>query len=258
MISRMVRGSRGDRAALRVSEPQAIILALVLAGVAAFGWLASPFGLAVAVGLQLIVGGLGAVWLLGPVRVGLGFARYATLAAAGVGATLFGRILYEQTGLLLSPVAALLLWGVMATELDVGERRRAGLALDLMLVGIVFTGAAGVQHLVAADAWPPGLILLAIIVSIPILRAAEARGASGVEAVGQAALHVLGVAQAAAALALLRPPGVLGAALVALAYHAWGSAASALEDGEPGWRVGIEVGALALMGVVLAILVATR
>jgi hypothetical protein len=45
---------------------------------------------------------------------------------------------------------------------------------------------------------------------------------------------------------------------VALAYHAWGSAASALEEGETGWRVAIEVGALALMGLVLAVLVAAR
>ena len=258
MISRMIRGSAGQRAMPRVGEPATIALAVTLAAVAAFGWLASPLGLAVAVGLELILGGFGAVWFLGPVRVGLGFARYGTLAAAGVAATLFGRILFAQTGLLLSPVAALLLWGVLLTELEVGRRGRAGLAVDLMLVGIVFAGAAGVQRLVAADAWPPGLVLLALLLSIPVLRAAEARGVSGVRAVGETALHLLAVCQVAAALTLLHPPGVLGAALVALAYHAWGSAASALEDGEAGWRVALEVGALALMGLVLALLVAAR
>jgi len=254
----MIRGSREGGGLLRVVEPRPILLSVVLAAVAAFGWLASPLGLGVAVGLQLVIGGIGAVWLLGPVRIGLGFARYATLAAAGVAATLFGRVLFDQTGLLLSPVAALLLWGVVAAELDVGERGRAGLAIDLMLVGMVFAGAAGVQRLVAVNAWPPGLILLSILLAIPILRAAEARGASGIQAVGETALHLLAVAQVAAALTLLRPPGVLGAALVALAYHAWGSAASALEEGETGWRVAIEVGALALMGLVLAVLVAAR
>lgn len=257
MISRMVRRTRPDTLP-GVMQPAPILLALALAGIAAFGWLAEPLGLAIAVGLELIVGGLGVVWLLGPARPGLGFARYATLAVAGVAATLFGRILFAQTGLLLSPVAALLLWGVLAAELDAGERNRAGLAVDLALVGIVFAAAAGVERLVAAESWPPGLILLAVLLSVPILRAAEARGASGVRAVGETTLHLLAVTQVAAALVLLRPPGVLGAALVALAYHAWGSAASALEDGESGWRVALEVGALALMGLLLAVLVAAR
>jgi hypothetical protein len=130
--------------------------------------------------------------------------------------------------------------------------------VDLTLIGIVFAGAAGLSRLIPADAWPPGLLLLLVLAATPVLRAAEARGASGVRAVGQAGLHLLALAQVAAALALLRPPGVVGAALLALAFHAWGGAATALEDGEPGWRVGIEFGALGLMGVVLALLLQSR
>jgi len=254
MITRYLRGAGSTRALAPPGQAESIALAIVLAAVAAFGWVASPLGVALAVALQLAIGGFGGVWIVGPVQAKLGFARYATLALAGVAITLFGRVLVDRTGLLLAPVAAVLLWITMWAELEAGRRGRATLPLDLTLIGIVFAGSAGLTHLVPADAWPPVLLLVLVVASVPVLRAAEARGASGVWAVGQAALHLLAIAQVAAALALLRPPGVVGAALLALAFHAWGGAATALEDGEPGWRVGIEFGALALMGVVLALL----
>jgi hypothetical protein len=257
MISRRLRGSQREAGIARIEHPEAIALAMALAAVAAFGWLASPFGLAVAVGLELAIGGLGAVWVLGPARAGLGLARYATLATAGVALTLFGRLLVDRAGLLMAPPAALLLWIALWAELDAARTGHVGLTVDLVGVGTVFAAASGVGALVDADAWPPGLILLSLLLVAPILRAAEARGTGGVWAVGQATLHLLAVAQVAAALALLRPPVILGGALVALTYHAWDSAASALEDGEAGWRVALEIGALGLMGLVLAFLVAT-
>jgi len=176
---------------------------------------------------------------------------------AGVAVTLFGRLLVERAGLALSPVAALLLWTVLWAELAADRNGRVGLAVDLVLVVSVFAATAGVNQLVPGDAWPPGVALLALLLAPLVLRAAEARGNGGVWAVGQTVLHLLAVAQVAAALALLRPPLVLGAALVALAYHAWGSAASGLDEGEAGWRVALEIGALGLMGLVLAFLVAS-
>jgi len=258
MITRRVQETGPARSVAPAGQPEPIVLAVVLAAVAAFGWVASPLGVAVAVALELAIGGFGAVWIIGSVRARLGFARYATLALAGVAITLFGRLVVDRTGLLLVPLAAVLLWIALWAELETQRRGRATLFLDLTLIGIIFAGSAGLSRLIPADAWPPGLILLLILAATPVLRAAEARGASGVRAVGQAALHLLALGQVAAALALLRPPGVVGAALVALAFHAWGGAATALDDGEPGWRVAVEFGALALMGVVLALLLQSR
>ena len=255
MISRLLRRPGAERALERIEHPEAIGLAVALAALAAVGWLSSVFWLTVAIGIQLAVAGLGAVWILGPARLGLGFARYASLASASVALTLFGRLLVDRGGLLLSPIAAVLLWVVVWGELDADRRDRPGVLIDLALVGTVFAAAAGVQRLVPADAWPPGLVLIVLLTLVPALRAAEARGRSGVEAVGHTLLHLLAVAQVAAALALLQPPGVVGAALIALTFHAWGGAATALESGEPSWRIAIEFGALALMGLVLALLV---
>jgi hypothetical protein len=104
------------------------------------------------------------------------------------------------------------------------------------------------------NAWPPGLIPLLLIVAVPALRAAEARGRSGIEAVGQAALQLVAIAQVAAAVGLLRLPGVVGAAVIGLAFHAWAGAAEALDDGASGRSVIIEFGALAALGLVVALL----
>jgi hypothetical protein len=237
----------------RVRHPEAILVATVMAGIAAAGWLLAPFWLAVAIGAQMAVGGIAAVWLIGPVRTELGFARYATLASAGVALTLFGRLLVPATGIAPVPVAALLLWGVIRLELDLASGgRRVG--LDLALVGIVFAAAAGIGALIPQDAWPPALIPLLVIASVPALRAAEARGRSGIEAVGHASLHLVASAQVAAAVALLQLPGVVGAAVVALGFHAWGGAAEALDEGASARSVILEFGALAILGLVVAIL----
>ena len=237
----------------RIRHPEAILISILMAVVASFGWVVSPFWLAVAVAAQLAVGGLGAVWLIGPAQTELGFARYATLASAGVALTLFGRLLVPAVGLAPAPLAAVLLWGVIRLELDLAKGgRRDG--LDLALVGIVFAAAAGIGGLVPREAWPPALIPLLLLCSVPALRAAEARGRTGIEAVGQATLHLVAVAQIAAAVSLLRLPGVVGAAVIALGFHAWGGAAEALDDGASARSVILEFGALAVLGMVVAIL----
>jgi hypothetical protein len=152
-----------------------------------------------------------------------------------------------------APVAAVLLWAVIRLELELGGGgRRVG--LDLALVGIVFAAAAGVSALVPRSAWPPALVPLLLISTIPALRAAEARGRSGIEAVGQAALHLVALGQIAAAVALLRLPGVVGAAVIALGFHAWAGAAEALDEGASARSVILEFGALAVLGVVVAIM----
>ncbi|HTE66497.1 MAG TPA: hypothetical protein VK736_09595 [Candidatus Binatia bacterium] len=254
MIARLLRGPAAGRALSRLEHPEAIALAVFLAIVAAFGWLASPFWLAVAIGVQLAVGGLGAVWLIGPLQPGLGFARYATFASAAVALTLFGRLLMPNAGLLLAPVAALLLWAVLRIELEVNRTRESSVVLDLALVAIVFATTAGIGGMVPRDAWPPGLILVLLAAAIPAMRAAEARGRSGAEAVGQAVLHLIAIGQVGTALMLLRLPGVVGAAILALAFHAWSGAAEALDGGASARSVLIEFGALAVLGVVVALL----
>lgn len=254
MIARLLRRPAAGRALSRFEHPEAVALAVFLAVVAAVGWLASPFWLAVAIGAQLAVGGLGAVWLIGPWQPGLGFARYATLASAAVALTLFGRLLMPSAGLLLAPLAAFLLWAVLRIELEVNRTRESSVVLDLALVAIVFATTAGIGGMVPRDSWPPGLILVLLGAVIPAWRAAEARGRNGVEAVGQALLHLVAVGQVATALTLLRLPGVVGAAILALAFHAWSGAAEALDGGASARSVLIEFGALAVLGVVVALL----
>ena len=58
-----------SRILARVSHPEAILVATVMAAIAAAGWLLAPFWLAVAIAAQMVVGGIAAVWLIGPVRV---------------------------------------------------------------------------------------------------------------------------------------------------------------------------------------------
>jgi hypothetical protein len=254
VIVRMLRRPAAGRALSRLEHPEAVVLAISLAVGAAVGWLASPFWLAVAIGLELIVGGLGAVWLIGPAQAGLGLARYATLATAAVGLTLFGRLLMPSAGLLLAPVAAFLLWAIIRVELEVNRTGHAGVVLDLALVAIVFSMAAGVGVLVPHEAWPPGLLLVLLGCAVPVLRAAESRGRGGAQAMGQGILHLVALAQVGAALILLQLPGVVGAAILALAFHAWGGAAEALDGGASARSVAIEFGALAVLGVVVALL----
>ncbi|HEX5396769.1 MAG TPA: hypothetical protein VFX74_06705, partial [Candidatus Limnocylindria bacterium] len=93
-----------------------------------------------------------------------------------------------------------------------------------------------------------------VVVLVLGVRAAEARGVSGIEAIGQALLHVLAVGQAGAAVALLQLPGVAGPAVVALAFYAWGGAVEAREEGASLRSVALEFGAIALLGVIVAFL----
>jgi hypothetical protein len=253
VIARLRLGRRAAPAA-GVERPWTIVLAIALAAIAAAGWLTSPFGLAVAVGLELVVGGLGAVALMGPWRQELGLARYTTLAIGGVAATLVGRMIPGGVSLLLVPFAAILLWAVLWLELR-GEQvaiERTG--LDLALTGTIFAATAGINTLFGSTAWPPPVGLVALLGFVLGLRSAESRHRGGVEAVGQALLHGLAVGQVALAVSLLGLPGLVGPAVVALAFYAWGGAAEALGDGASGRSVAIEFGSLALLGLLVALL----
>ena len=238
----------------RLERSEAVMLAVLLAGLAVYGWIAPPFWVAVAIGGQLAIGGMGAVLVIGPVRARYGFARYATFAVAAVAATLLGRQLTPVAQLAGGPLVALLLFGVLWFELRLPEGHSPRLAVDLTLVGIVFAAAAGVAATLPASSWPPAVLLVAIAAAVPALRAAELRGRFGVQAVGQAALHLLAIAQLGASLALLHLPGVVGSAVLALGFHAWAGAAEALDNGARGRAVIIEFGSLALLGLLVALL----
>lgn len=256
MIARMLSGRRVPAALQRVDRPQAIALSVVLAVTAAIGWLASPFVLAVAVAVQLALGGLGAVALMGPSRPGLGIGRYTTLALAGVSATLAGRLIPGGVSLLFVPLLAVLLWAVLWLELKGSFETSERTALDLVLTGILFAAAAGIGGLLGNSAWPPPLILVLVIGLVLALRSAEARGEGGLQAVGQALLHDLAIGQIAIAVVVLRIPGLVGPALVALAFYVWGGAADALGGGSSPRSVAFEFGSLALLGLVVALLMA--
>jgi predicted membrane channel-forming protein YqfA (hemolysin III family) len=238
----------------RIERPEAVVLALVLTGLVVYGWFAPPFWLAVAIAGQLAIGGMGAVWVIGPVRSRFGFARYATLAVAGVALTLLGQMLNSTAQLVAAPIVAILLFGVLWFELRLPEGRAPRLSIDLTLVGIVFAAAAGIAATFPTASWPPAVLLVVIAAAVPALRAAELRGRYGVEAVGQAALHLLAIAQLGASLALLHLPGVVGSAVLALGFHAWAGAAEALDNGARARAVAVEFGSLALLGLLVALL----
>lgn len=238
----------------RIERPDAIGLAVLMAGLVVYGWFAPAFWLAVAIAGQLAIGGMGAVWIIGPVRSRFGFARYATFPVAAVALTLLGQMLNPTAQLLGAPVAALLLFGVLWSELRLPDGRSPRLSIDLMLVGIVFAAAAGIAAAFPAASWPPAVLLVVVAAAVPALRAAELRGRYGVEAVGQAALHLLAIAQFGASLALLHLPGVVGSAVLALGFHAWAGAAEALDSGAHTRAVAIEFGSLALLGLLVALL----
>jgi hypothetical protein len=250
-------GARRERLATvrrRIEHPEAILLAMVVAGLAVAGWLLPPFWMAVAIAAQLVIGGLGAVWVIGPIQVKFGFARYGTFAVAGVAFTLLGRLLSPVAQIAAAPIVALLLFAVLWLEIRLPQERAPRLAVDLSLVAIVFAAAAGVAATFPTSAWPPTVVLVVIAAAIPAMRAAELRGRSGVEAVGQAVLQLLAIAQLGVGLALLHLPGVVGAAVLALGFHAWAGAAEALDRGARTRAVLIEFGSLALLGVLVALL----
>lgn len=238
----------------RIDRPAAVLIAVLQAGVAAAGWFAEPVWLAVAIAGQLALGGLAAVYVIGPARTELGLARYAMPSVAGIAATVFGRLIPGGLSLLLVPIVAVLLWAITYLELRI-ERGTGGRTIgDLLLTAIVFASAAGLLALFGITTWPTPLILVAGM-SLPVaLRAAEARGALGVEAVGQALLHVLVVVQVGLATALLDLPLSVTAAIIALAFYAWAGAADALRGESSGRAVAIEFGSLMLLGLVVGLL----
>jgi hypothetical protein len=238
----------------RIDRPETIVLALLMGGLVAAGWFASAFWLAVAIAAQLAIGGMGAVWVIGPVRSRFGFARYATFPVAAVALTLLGLMLSPLARLVGAPVAALLLFGVLWAEVRLPDGRSPRLSIDLTLVGIVFAAAAGIAAAFPTASWPPAVLLVVLAAAVPALRAAELRGRYGVEAVGQAALHLLAVAQLGASIALLHLPGVVGSAVLALGFHAWAGAAEALDNGARARAVAVEFGSLALLGLLVALL----
>ena len=252
---RLVRRPLAWSVISRVERPEGVVLAMVMAGVAAAGWYGgSTFWLIVAVAAQLVLGGLGAVWIIGPATARLGFARYATLAAAGVSITLFGHLATASIGLLMAPIAAVLLWTVLWLELHANRTGSGGLGLELTMIGMAFAAAAGLLSLTGPPGWELGIGLTLAVITVPALRTAEGRGRFGAHAVGQALLHLLAVAQVATVVTLLSIPAVVGAALIALAFHAWSGAAEALEEGSSVRGVAVEFGALAVLGVVVALL----
>lgn len=255
MISRLFGDRRKLAVLRRIDRPAAVMLAAAQALVAAVGWFSDPIWLSVAVAVQLALGGIGAVRVIGPARGELGLARYAIPATAGIAATLFGRLIPGGVSLLLVPVVGVILWSVTYLEMRI-ERGTGGRTLgDLQLTAIAFAGSAGLLALFGTQTWPTPLILV-VILALPLAqRAAEARGTLGAEAVGQALLHVLVVAQVGAGAVLLDLPLIVTAALLALAFYTWAGAVDALGGGASGRSVAVEFGALVLLGLVVGLFV---
>jgi len=245
--SRLAATRRADRLG-------AVVIAVVQAAVAAAGWLVDPVWLAVAVAAQLLLGGLAAVYVIGPMKHELGLARYAMPSAAGIAATLFGRLLPPGLSLLLVPLVAVLLWAVTYLELRI-ERGTGGRTIhDLLMMAIVFSATAGLVTLFGPRAWPTPMIVVGVI-GLPVaMRSAEARGVLGVEAVGQALLHVLAMVQVGVGAALLNVPPTVLAGLVGLTFYAWAGAVDAIRGEATGRSVAIEYGSLLLIGLVVGLL----
>ncbi|MGH2356384.1 MAG: hypothetical protein ACRDGJ_00040, partial [Candidatus Limnocylindria bacterium] len=189
-----------------------------------------------------------------PAQVGAGLTRYAMPATAGVAATLFGRLLEGGVALLLIPLVVILLWTVLYVELRTSRLEGGRTIQELLLTAILFAGSAGIVTLLDPSPWPVALGPLAALGLVVSLRSAEARGPDGAHAVGQALLHLLAVLQVGAAVALLELPGLVAPAIIGLAFYAWGGAVDALRGGATGRSVAIEFGALAALGVAVALL----
>jgi hypothetical protein len=254
VITRVLGDRRGAAVLRRIDRPGVLVLAVLLAALATVAWLASPLWMAFAIGGQLLVGGLGTVRLLGPAQPGIGYARYAVPTLGAVALSLFGRILPGGVVLLFAPFAAILIWSILWLELRASRGIPARTLLDLALVSILFASASGIIVFAGRGGWPPPIALTLPIVLILAVRAAEARGRTGVAGIGQGLLHTLAVAQVGVAAVLLDLPGVVAPALGALAFHAWSGAAEALEEGASGRAVLVEFGSLAILGIVVAVL----
>lgn len=254
MINRLFADRRRLAATRRADRLGAVLIALVQAGVAAAGWLAEPVWVAVAVAVQLGLGGVASVYVIGPARHELGLARYAMPSVAGIAATLFGRLIPGGLSLLLVPFVAVLLWAVTYIELRL-ERGTGGRTVhDVLLMAVIFSGSAGLLALFGPQAWPTPIVLVAVLAFPVAMRSAETRGTLGVEAVGQAILHVLVVAQVGIAAVLLNLVPTLLAALMALAFYVWNGAVDALRGDRSGRSVAVEFGSLALVGIIVGLL----
>lgn len=254
MISRLFADRRRLASLRRIDRPAAVLLAILQALVAAAGWFADPIWLAVTIAGQLGLGGLVAVYVIGPARSDLGFARYAMPSVAGIAATLFGRLIPGGLSLLLVPILAVLLWSITYLELRLERGTGGGTVRLLLLTTIVFAAAAGILALFGAQAWPTPLVVVALL-AVPVgMRVAEGRGLTGVEAVGQALLHVLVVMQVGAAVVLLNLPLSVMAALMALAFYMWAGVVDLLSGNASGRAVVGEYGALLLLGLAIGLL----
>jgi hypothetical protein len=253
MITRLFGDRRRLAVLRRIDRPGAAILAVVQAIVAAVGWFAEPLWLAVAVAAQLALGGIGAVRLIGPARADLGLARYMIPATAGIAATLFGRLIPGGLSLLLVPIVGVMLWSVTYLELR-AERGTGGRTLgDLILMAVVFSGAAGLLALFGPQAWPTPILLVGLLAIPAAYRASEARGTMGAEGFGQGLLQVLAVLQVGVAAVLLNLTVVVTAALMALTFYTWGGAVDALRGGASGRSVAAEFGALMMVGLIVGL-----
>jgi hypothetical protein len=255
VISRVFGDRRRIAALRRIDRPAAALLAVLQAVVAAAGWLLNePVWLAVVIALQLVLGSIGAVWVMGPAHGHLGLARYAVPAMAGIAATLFGRLIPGGLAILLVPIVAVLLWSVTYLELR-AERGAGGRTMrDLLLTLIVFGGVAGIFGLFGLRTWPTPLGLVALLVLPAAIRSSELRGAIGAEGVGQGLVHVLAVVQVGAAALLLNLSIVATSALIALTFYTWAGAADALGQGSSGRSVAVEFGVLVLIGLVVGLI----
>jgi hypothetical protein len=244
---RFLRTSRvmGSRAIRRAGP---VLLPLLMAALVAAGWSVDLVALAGVIALELALAGLGTAALLGAARPNSGYARYAIFAVSAVSVTLAGRLLPPGIGPLAAPLAWAFLFWVLYIERHAMAMPGYRLSLDVTLVLTVFSATAGMGSLL-----PPELWLLGLLVAVPCLRAAEARGTLGVPAVGQAALHLLVVLQVATAMLLLELPLPVGPALVALTFHSWSGAADALESGVSSRAVVLEYGSLAAIGIIVAV-----
>ena len=220
-----VVGARG------IKRAGPVLLPLFMAALVAVGWVVDVVALAGVLALELALAGLGRAALLGAARPSSGYARYAILAVSAVSITLVGRLLPPGIGPLAAPLAWVFLIWVLYIERHGPDMAGYRLSLDLTLVLTVFSATAGMSGVMPSELWLLGLILLGALVFVACLRAAEARGALGVTAVGHALLHLLVVLQVATAMLLLELPQPVGAALVALTFHSWSGAADALESG---------------------------
>lgn len=254
MITRILGDRRTQALTRRIDRPEVFFLAAVQAAIAAAGWLAEPIWLGAAIAGQLAIGGLVAVRIIGPARAGLGLARYAMPATAGVAATLFGRLLPGGLSVLLVPLVAVLLWSIVYLELRAERLAGGRTVLELLMTTILFAGAAGILDLLGPLRWPPPVTLVGLLALILALRDAEGRGLAGAKAFGQSLLHVLAVMQVGVASVMLDLPIPIVPALLALTFYAWGGAAAALQSGASGRGVAIEFGALGTLGLLIALL----